>query len=71
MKKAIGIILIVLGAFALLFNGINYTSEETVVDLGALEISADQEKTLNWPMYAGAILAVAGVLVLVVGNKKS
>ena len=60
-----------MGAFALLFNGINYTSEETVVDLGSLEISADQKKTLNWPTYAGVILAVADVLVLVVGNKKS
>jgi drug/metabolite transporter (DMT)-like permease len=69
MKKGLGIFLIVLGALALVFDGINYTSEETIIDAGPLQVSADTKKTLNWPTYAGAILAVAGVIILVAGNK--
>ena len=70
MKKGLGILLIVLGVLALVFDGINYTSKETVIDAGPLELSADTEKTLNWPTYAGAILAVSGVIIVLAGKKK-
>ncbi|MFZ6665837.1 hypothetical protein [Peijinzhouia sedimentorum] len=71
MRKGLGIFLIVLGVVALVFDGINYTSEETIIDAGPLEVSADKEKTLSWPTYAGAILAVSGVIIVLAGKKKS
>lgn len=71
MRKGLGIFLIVLGVLALVFDGINYTSEETIIDAGPLEVSADKEKTLSWPTYAGAILAVSGVIIVLAGKKKS
>ncbi len=71
MRKGLGIFLIVLGVVDLVFDGINYTSEETIIDAGPLEVSADKEKTLSWPTYAGAILAVSGVIIVLAGKKKS
>ncbi|MFC2186359.1 hypothetical protein ACFCT7_03500 [Fulvivirgaceae bacterium LMO-SS25] len=71
MRKGLGFFLIVLGVVALVFDGINYTSEETIIDAGPLEVSADKEKTLSWPTYAGAILAVSGVIIVLAGKKKS
>jgi hypothetical protein len=68
--KAFGIILIVAGIAMLLFRGISFTQKKEVVDLGPVEINKKEKKQVNWPLYAGAIVTLAGVLVTVSANKK-
>ena len=68
--KGFGIALIVLGAAMLIWTGFSYTKKEKVVDLGPLEISADKEKQVNWPSYAGGILLVGGLVLVMVDKKK-
>jgi uncharacterized membrane protein len=67
----IGIILIVLGVIAFAYQGITYTTREKVVDIGPLEVSADTEKTFPLPPIVGGIALVGGIVLLVMGNKKS
>jgi uncharacterized membrane protein len=67
----IGIILIVLGVIAFAYQGITYTTREKVVDIGPLEISADTEKTFPLPPIVGGIALIGGIVLLVMGNKKS
>ena len=57
MKPAVivGVILIVLGAVALAYQGITYTSQEKVVDLGPLKVEAKKEKTIPLPPLLGAL----------------
>jgi uncharacterized membrane protein len=69
MQKTIGILLLVLGAVMLIWTGFSYTKREKVVDAGPIQISADKEKSVNWPPYAGGILALGGI-VLLATNKK-
>ena len=52
-------VLIVLGVAALVYQGVTYTSRETVIDIGPLHATADREKTLPLPRVVG-IAAVAG-----------
>ncbi|HEV8284440.1 MAG TPA: hypothetical protein VGQ09_09020 [Chitinophagaceae bacterium] len=68
--KTVGIILIVAGILMLVFGNITYTKKEKVVDAGPIEINKKEQKTIAWPNYAGAIIIVAGVAILVVGGKK-
>ncbi len=68
--KGFGLILIALGVIMLIWTGFSYTKKEKVVDLGPLEINADKEKQVNWPSYAGGILLVGGVVVLLMDKKK-
>jgi len=68
--KTVGIILIVAGILMMVFRGFNVTHEEKVVDVGPLEINKKEKDRVNWPLYAGAIVTVAGVVVLVAGGKK-
>ena len=68
--KLIGIILIIAGIAMFLVTGISYTTEETVIDAGPLEVSAENEESLNWPPYAGGIAVIAGFVLLAVGKKK-
>lgn len=69
MNRTVGIILVVVGIAMLIWGGFSYTKQEKVVDAGPIQISADKQKTVNWPPYAGGIILVAGVVVLVTAKK--
>jgi len=66
----IGIALIVLGLAALAYQQINYTSRETVIDVGPIHATADRQRTLALPPIVGGVAVVGGVLLLVVGLRK-
>ena len=70
MNKTIAIVLIVLGGVMLIWTGFSYTKKEKVVDAGPIQISADKKKSVNWPPYAGGILLLGGVVMLVASGKK-
>jgi hypothetical protein len=65
----LGIVLIVLGAVALAYQGITYTTKEKVVDLGPLKVEAEKEKTIPLPPILGGVAIVVG-LVLLIGNAR-
>jgi uncharacterized membrane protein len=69
--KSIGIVLIVLGAIMLIWTGFTYTKKEKIVDAGPIQVSADREKSINWPPYAGGILVVGGIVLLALNKKGS
>jgi len=66
-----GLVLIVLGLAALAYQGITYTSRETVVDIGPLHATADREKTLPLPPVVGIAAVAGGIGLLIVGLRKS
>ena len=68
--KTLGIVLIIAGIIMFLITGISYTTEETLIDAGPLQLSADKEQSIAWPPYAGGIAVIAGFVLLVVGKKK-
>lgn len=68
--KILGIVLIVAGIVMFLITGISYTTEETVIDAGPVEVNAESEESINWPPYAGGIAVIAGFVLLAVGKKK-
>lgn len=68
--KLVAIVLVVGGILGLAYGGFSYTKDTTVVKLGPLEISAQERKTINVPMWAGIGAIVAGGLLLVLGSKK-
>jgi hypothetical protein len=69
--KTIGIILIALGIIMLVVRGISYTTEKKVVDIGPLEVNKKDKKTVGWPMYAGGIAVVAGIVLVLADRKKA
>jgi len=71
MQKIIGVLLLVAGLAMLIWTGFSYTQREKVLDAGPVHLSADKQKTVSWPPYAGGVLIVGGVLVLVVGKRRA
>jgi hypothetical protein len=66
----IAIVLIAVGAVALAYQGITYTTKEKVVDLGPIHVTAERTRTLPLPPILGAIALVGGIVLLVTGSRK-
>jgi hypothetical protein len=69
--KGLGIALIIIGIVMMVFRSINFTTEKKMADVGPLEVNKQENKTVNWPLYAGAVVTIAGVVVLLAANKKA
>jgi hypothetical protein len=69
--KQVGIILIVLGVLALVYQGIQYTSREKILDIGSIKVSADTKKTIPLPPIVGGVALVAGIALILADRKKT
>jgi uncharacterized membrane protein HdeD (DUF308 family) len=67
----VGIALIILGVLALAYQGITYTTREKVIDLGPLKASVDKEKNIPLPPIVGVLALAGGVVLVLVGARKS
>jgi drug/metabolite transporter (DMT)-like permease len=71
LMKTFGIILIVAGIAMILIRGFSVTTEKNVVDVGPLEVNKKENKWIGWPTYAGAVVAVVGVIMVVSAKKRA
>jgi hypothetical protein len=73
MKPAsiVGVLLVVFGLLALIYQGFTYTKRETVVDIGPVHATADRQKTVPLPPLVGGLALVGGVVLLVAGARKT
>jgi uncharacterized membrane protein len=67
----IGIALILLGIVAFAYQGITYTSREKIIDIGPLQATAESKKTIPLSPFLGGLALVGGIVLVVVGAKKS
>ena len=69
-RRIVGAVLVVVGMIALLWGGISWTREETVLDAGPLEIEAETRERIPIPPLAGGAALVAGILLLVLPDRR-
>lgn len=69
--RTVGILLIILGAIALIWGGITYTKREEVVDIGPIEIEAEEKERIPLPPILGAIALVGGIVLLASGGRRA
>lgn len=67
----IGIVLIVLGLAALVYQGITYRKRDTIVDVGPIHATAEREHTVPLPPIVGVVAVAAGVVLVVAGRRSS
>jgi hypothetical protein len=68
--KIAGIVLIAAGALALVYGSFSYTKDTTALKVGPLELTVQEKKTVNVPMWAGIGAIVVGGALLLLGAKK-
>ena len=66
-----GIVLVVLGALALAYQGFSYTREKSVVDLGPIHATVDSKERVPLPPVVGGLALAAGVVLLLMGARKT
>ena len=67
----LGVALIIIGVLALAYQGISYTTREKVLDVGPLKASVEKQKTIPLPPILGVVALAAGVILVVVGNRRA
>jgi len=66
-----GIVLAVIGLFALAYQGLTYTTQKKVLDIGPIQATKEQRHTIPLPPILGAIALVGGIVVIVSDRRES
>ncbi len=72
MKTAtlVGILLIVLGIIALVFQGVTYTRHRKVLNVGPIHATAETKERIPLPPILGGIALVGGISLVIVGARR-
>lgn len=62
--KALGMVLVIAGLLGLVYGGITWTRQDTIVDAGPIEITKNKREGVAIPPLAGALAVVAGVAII-------
>jgi len=62
--KLLGLVLFVIGILALAYGGFSYTKKTHDASLGPIKIEVRDRETVNIPIWAGAVAAIAGGILL-------
>jgi len=65
----VGILLIVLGALALAYQGINYTRQKKVLDVGSVHLTTETHERIHLPPILGGLALAGGGVLLVMGAR--
>ena len=66
-----GIVLIVLGVIALVYQGFTYTTHKKVLDMGPIQATKEERHTVPLPPILGAIALVGGIVLVAAGRKEA
>jgi hypothetical protein len=67
--KPLGLILIVLGVLALIYQGFTYTTHKKVLDVGPIQATKEEHHSVPLPPVLGALALIGGVVILVSDRK--
>jgi len=65
-----GIVLVILGALALIYQGFTYTRAKNVLDVGPIHATVDTQQHVPLPPIFGGLALAAGAILLVTGARK-
>jgi len=68
--KVMGLVLVVIGVIALVYGGISYNRQRTVLDVGPFRATATEQKNVPLSPIVGGIVLLGGILLLVVPRKR-
>ena len=67
--KLIAVLLIIGGALGLAYGGFSYTKNTHEVQVGPVDLSVHEKKTIDVPVWAGIAAIVVGGALLLMGNR--
>lgn len=68
--SVIAILLIVIGAAMLAYQGFTYTTQEKAIDLGPLRVTTEKQHYVSLPPVLGGLLLAGGIVMLIASKRK-
>jgi len=68
--KIFGFVLVILGLLALIYGGISYNRQKTVLDVGPFRATATEQKNIPLSPIIGGIVLLSGILLFVIPRKR-
>jgi hypothetical protein len=65
----VGVLLVILGIAGLLMEYVTVTEKRTVVDIGPLELKAEEQHNIPIPTIAGIVAVIAGLVMIVASRR--
>ena len=69
--KPLGFVLVAFGILALVYGGISYSRQRTVLDVGPIKATATEQHNIPVSPIVGGIAIVSGLLLLVVRRPRT
>ena len=70
-RTILGTALVVIGLFALAYQGLTYTTQKKVVDIGPIQATKEVHHTIPLSPLLGALALVGGIVVVVSDRRAS
>jgi len=67
----LGVVLVIAGALVLAYQGIAYTQQKQVAQLGSVHITKKEERTIPLPPALGVVVAGVGAILIGVSVRRS
>jgi uncharacterized membrane protein YidH (DUF202 family) len=67
--RLLGIVLVVLGIVALIYGGIGYNKQTTILDVGGIKATATEHKQLPIAPIVGVIAIIGGVALMMASKR--
>lgn len=64
-----GIVLVIVGVICLAYQGITYTSHKKVLQVGPIQATTTEHRTIPLPPIVGGVLVVGGIVLISVGGR--
>ena len=68
--KIVSMVLIIVGALMLAYQGITYNTQKTVAVVGPLRLESNEKKTIPLPPLIGAVTLAGGIVILFADLRK-
>jgi len=68
--KLFGFVLVIIGILALVYGGVSYNRQRTVLDIGPFKATAVEQKNIPLSPIAGGIALIGGIVLLMVPRRR-
>lgn len=68
-RRIVGLVLVIIGLVSLLWGGISWTREKTIVDIGPIQARSQERETIPLPPILGGVALICGALLLFVPSR--
>ena len=69
--KIFGVMLVVLGVLVLLYGGITYNRQKTIIDMGPIKATATEQHNVPVSPILGGLAVLCGILLVVAPRKRA